>query len=178
MSGNGMTPLIRVVCRDPGHGASRTVAELQRKDRWDGSGRHYWVKRAKMSSKERDRWQRSEPGDGSPMPRDYRDWDGSSGFFWLRHGQPVPRGEGYAIGQAFHHNARERRTGTPEPGVLEGVVRVFELPRCRCGANGVRATRADVVECILDELWARGFDEVELTTFSALTRNTPGHGVD
>lgn len=169
-------PVIRVVCRDRAHPASVTVAELQREERWDGSGGHYWVKRARMSDKERAHWDQGELGDRTALPRDYRDPRPHSGFTWLRDGAPVPAEEAYTIGQAAHHGARRHRTGTPEPGILDGVARVFELPPCSCGAHGVRAVRADVVERILDAVWARGVNEIELANLRALAMNTPGSG--
>jgi hypothetical protein len=160
-------PVIRVVCRGAKHAASKTLAELKREDCWDGSGRHYWVRLSRMTNKERALWEQSEPAPGAPMPGDYRDARPGVGFAWLRHGEPVSVSEGYAIGQAYHHGSRSARTGTPEPGILDGVTRVFELPSCQCGAPGVPTVPGDVVERVLDEIHARGLEAVPLATFRA-----------
>lgn len=174
-------PVMRIVCRSANHSTLRmkpttVLAELRREQRWDGSGGHYWVRLAPSTKRERKLWQASEPGDGTPMPRAFRDWNGVEGFHWLRHGQPVSEGEGYSIGQAFHHNARRARRGTPDPGTLDGITRHFVLSSCACGAPGLRPTLAEPIEAALDRLHAAHRDEVTCHELRAMIDATPNTG--
>lgn len=165
---------ITIVCSRPAHAhmglkGEMRIMRLRREERWDGSGGHYWVTATQMSKREQSGWQAKEPGDGSQMPRRYR--EGQNGFRWLRHGEPVDQGaEGRAISNAMFHNAGPGRAGAPREGVLDGVTRHFELPRCRCGAAGLRKAAAPV-ELVLDLLTERGRTSVGLDDFRALVRH-------
>jgi hypothetical protein len=165
VGGSAQTPTVRVVCRDSAH--SVTVATVQREDRWDGSGLHYWHNVARMTNRERARWVAADIADRSALPRAYRDGN-RGGFEWLRNGEPVSDSDAYTIGQAAHHGARRARSGVPEPGTLRGVTRVFELPKCACGARGIRRVSAETVELILDDLHARKVEVVDLADFRDL----------
>ena len=155
-------PVIEVICRDGQH--SVRIAELRRDERWGGSGGHYWVRLARMTGREREAYQ-AAPRLGEAMPRESRSpTDG--GFRWLRHGEPVDTAEAYTIGQAYHHNALSGRTGTPEPGTLDGVTRVFSLRGCpRCAQRAVPVTLAEHVEFVLNRLHENGIHVVDLRTF-------------
>ena len=112
-------------------------------------------------------WRRN--ADASRLPR--LGW--VEGFHWLRHGQPVSEGEGYTIGQAFHHNARNARKGTPEPKTLDGITRHFTLCACACGTPGIGPMPAGQVEAALEQLHVAGRHEVDCRELCGMTGATP-----
>lgn len=139
---------VEITCTTEEHGRA-VLARLVRLPRWDGAG-YYWGKLTEMTDREARAWQEMEPGDGSQMPRAYREPRGD-GFYWRRDGVRVtdPR-EARLISNAAHHGSGEHRRGEPVPGILDGVERRFELRACRCGRGGQIRAAAATVEAALE----------------------------
>lgn len=155
--------VVKVVCANESHGRL-VVARLLQARRWDGQG-FYWVKATRMTAKEARAYQAAEPGDGSQMPRGYREPTGD-GFYWRRDGDRVTDArEARIISAAAHHASGENRTGPPVPGILEGIDRRFELNPCECGRGGTLRAPASAVEDVLNRLVSAGIDEVDVQTF-------------
>lgn len=162
-------PVVEIACTTPGHGRA-VIARLVCMPRWDGAG-SYWGKLTEMTDKEAKAWQAWAPGDPARMPREYREPRGD-GFYWLRDGKRVTdHREARIISNAFHHGAGEHRRGKPVPGILDGVVRKFELYPCRCGkGGGIRAAAAPVEE-VLNRGLASDVDAYDMARFrSAIQR--------
>lgn len=152
-----------ISCTTEQHGRA-VLARLVRLRRWDGQG-FYWGKLTDMSARESRAWDAAEPGDGSQLPRRYRELRGD-GFYWLRNGERVtdPR-EARLISNAYHHGAGEYRQGKPVPGILDGVVRRFELAPCKCGRGGRVRARAATVEAALELGQESGAAEYDVVGF-------------
>lgn len=162
-------PVVEVTCTGERHGRA-VLARLVCLPRWDGGG-NYWAKLTDMTDREARAWQAWEPGDESRLPREYREPRGD-GFYWLRDGRRVtdPR-EARIISAAFHHGAGEHRRGKPVPGILDGVVRRFELYPCRCGkGGGIRATAAQAEE-VLNRGIAADVDSYDMALFRGAIRH-------
>lgn len=152
-----------ISCTAEQHGRA-ILARLVRLRRWDGGG-FYWARLADMTARESRAWDAAEPGDGSQLPRRYRELRGD-GFYWLRDGQRVtdPR-EARLISSAFHHGAGEHRRGEPVTGILDGVERRFELAPCKCGRGGRVRARAATVEAVLELGQESGAAEYDVVGF-------------
>lgn len=152
-----------ISCTTEQHGRA-ILARLVRLRRWDGNG-FYWARLADMTAREARAWDAAEPGDGSQLPRRYRELRGD-GFYWLRDGQRVtdPR-EARLISNAYHHGAGEYRRGEPMPGILDGAERRFELAPCKCGRGGRVRARAATVEAALELGQESGAAEYDVVGF-------------
>lgn len=169
---NEPDPLVKIVCDEPNEFHRRkgrsVVGVLRSDERWDGQGR-YWGLQLEMSRAERERW-KSVFGYRSAAPRPRREAEGA-GFRYVRDESLVESGEeGNAITNAMHHGTGPGRRGVPEPGVLDGVHRTFEMPGCACGAPPIRA-RGQVVAQVLDGFFRAGVTTIPLELLrEAVTR--------
>ena len=161
-------PVVEIVCSAGSHGRA-VLARLTVMKRWDRQG-VYWGKLMRMSLDEARAWQAMRPGDGSQMPREYRHPRGD-GFYWLRNGERVTDNhEARLINNAFHHGAGWLRQGLPEPGILDGIERRFELFPCRCGRGGRVRAAASAVEEVLNRGLEAGVVAYEVQVFREAIR--------
>lgn len=152
-----------ITCTGEGHGRA-VLAQLVCQPRWDGRG-VYWSKLTEMTDKEARAWQAWEPGDEPRMPREYREPRGD-GFYWLRNGERVTdHREARLIDNAYHHGSGWLRKGPPEPGILDGVTRRFELYPCRCGHGGGIRAASDSVEDVLNRGLEAGVADLDIALF-------------